>query len=175
MPTHPVSNSAQSSSRAPHRSSRESSRARRHRNRRLSLGIWGVQAVLSAIFLMQGLLKLLMPVETLGLTMPWVSLAPGWLVAGIGLMELAVSALMIVPALLRYRPELGIYAGWTLASFMCIAILFHLINGEYAAIPYNLLVLLLAGFVIWGRMYQDPIQPKDASGTVSPATNRKLQ
>ena len=148
------------SSRTQHRSSREMSRARRHTNRRYALAIWGAQAVLSAIFLMQGLLKLLMPVETLGLTMPWVSLAPGWLVGFIGFLELAVSIFLIVPALLRFRPEYGIYAGWTLASFMGIAIVYHLINREYAAIPYNLVALLLAGFVIWGRTYQDPIQPK---------------
>lgn len=147
--------------RTEHRSSREMRRMHRKQARKWSIAIWGIQAVISAIFLMQGILKLVMPADQLGLTMPWVSTAPGWLVALIGLAEVVVAVLLIGPALLRYRPELGVMAAWVLEGFMVVAILFHAIRGEYGAIPSNVMVMLLTGFILWGRIKKDPIRPKE--------------
>lgn len=153
------------------RSSREMRRSKRKQARKWAIVIWGVQAVVSAIFLMQGIMKLVMPNDQLAFTMPWVSLAPGWLVALIGFSEIVVASLLIGPALLRYRPDLCIKAGWVLLCFMAIAVTFHTMKREYGAIPYNVLVMLLTGFIIWGRMRKDPIRPRDPSPQ-PPAMNR---
>jgi len=116
--------------------------------------------MISAIFLMQGLMKLILPADQLGLTMPWVSLAPSWLVLSIGFAEVVVASLLILPALFRYRPELGIYAACILIGFMIVAVAYHAFKEEYAAIPNNLVAMLLTGFVLWGRLRKDPIRPK---------------
>lgn len=152
------------------RSSRQMRSARRRKARRWSIAIWGVQAMLSAIFLMQGLMKLILPSDQLGLTMPWVSLAPSWLVLSIGFAEVVVASLLILPALLRYRPELGIYAAWALIGFMVVAVTYHAFKEEYAAIPNNVVAMVLTGFVLWGRLRKDPIRPKET--VVQPPVNR---
>ncbi|NDC76471.1 MAG: DoxX family protein [Chitinophagia bacterium] len=145
------------------RSSREMRRSKRKKARKWSIAIWGVQAVVSAIFLMQGIMKLVIPNDQLAFTMPWVSLAPTWLVSLIGFAEIVVASLLIGPALLRYRPELCIRAGLVLLFFMIIAVTYHVMKREYGAIPYNILVMLLTGFIIWGRLRKDPIRPRDPS------------
>jgi hypothetical protein len=58
-----------------------------------------------------------------------------------------------------------------LLSFMAIAVTYHTMKREYGAIPYNVLVMLLTGFIIWGRMRKDPIRPRDPSPQ-PPAMNR---
>ena len=146
-------------------------RSKRKQARKWSIAIWGVQAVVSAIFLMQGIMKLAIPNDQLAFTMPWVSLAPGWLVALIGFSEMVVAAFLIFPALLRYRPEFCIIACWVLLSFMVIAIAYHALKSEYGAIPYNMLVMLLTGFILWGRLSKDPILPREPS-VQPPTANR---
>ena len=152
------------------RSSREMRSARRRKARRWSIAIWGVQAMVSAIILMQGLMKLIVPTDHLGLTMPWVSLAPAWLVLTIGFAQALVAVLLILPALIRYRPEFSIHAAWTLIGFMAIGITYHVYKHEYAAIPNSAVVILLTGFVLWGRLRKDPIRPKEV--VVQPPVNR---
>lgn len=153
------------------RSSNEMRRSKRKQARKWSIAIWGVQAVVSAIFLMQGLMKLAIPNDQLGLTMPWVSMAPGWLVVLIGIAEMIVASLLIGPALIRYRPELCITAGWVLISFMVVAVTYHLMKKEYGAVPYNILVMLLTAFILWGRTRKDPIRQREPS-TQPPPMNR---
>jgi len=40
------------------------------------------------------------------------------------------------------------------------AIVFHLSRGEIAALPLNLILLALMGFILWGRGKRAPIAPR---------------
>lgn len=58
---------------------------------------------------------------------------------------------MILPAATRIRPGLTPLAGAGLAAIMLLAVVFHAVRGEMAALPINLTLGGMAAFVAWGR------------------------
>jgi putative oxidoreductase len=132
----------------------------RRARRRAKMYLWVAQAVLAGIFIMAGAIKLLLPQERLAPKNPWVSQVPDWLPSVIGLAELAGGFGLILPSVLRFKPRLSVYAAFSLAFVMLLAIAFHAYRLEFAAIPVN--VFLLAGtvYVGWSRLRKYPIDPK---------------
>lgn len=119
--------------------------------------LWIAQIILAAIFLMTGFMKSFQPIEELATTIPWVSSVPSGLVRFIGISELLGGMGLVLPALLRIKPKLTIWAAIGLATIMILAVLFHLSRGELAVIGMNMVLLLLAGFIAWGRLKKAPI------------------
>jgi|688.fasta_scaffold423212_1 uncharacterized membrane protein YphA (DoxX/SURF4 family) len=134
--------------------------SRRKKEKRIDLSIWVVQAILSGILLMAGIMKILMDTENLGQTIPWALQIPAFLVKLIGLLEVLVAVGIILPSLLRYRPEWARYAALTLVVMMVTAIVYHIVKAEYMAIPGNVIYGVLAAYVAWGRWKRAPISPK---------------
>jgi hypothetical protein len=56
-----------------------------------------------------------------------------------------------LPMLLRIKPNLTQLAGTGLIVLMICAIVFHISRGERSQIFPNIIFLLLAAFVAWGR------------------------
>jgi uncharacterized membrane protein YphA (DoxX/SURF4 family) len=126
----------------------------------MDLSIWVIQAILSGIFLMSGIMKILMQQENLGQAIPWALQIPSFLVKLIGLVEVLVAVGIILPSLLRYRPKWAAYAAMALVVMMLGAVVYHVVKQEYMAIPGKVIYALLAGFVAWGRWKRIPITPK---------------
>lgn len=125
-----------------------------------TIGLWGVQVLLALMFGMAGLMKSTQPIEALAANMPWVANLPG-LVRFIGVAELLGALGLILPAATRIRPVLTPAAGGGLALIMILAAGFHLVRGEFSAIPMNAVLGLLAAFVAWGRLSKAPIAPRN--------------
>ena len=125
--------------------------------------LWIVQILLAVAFVGAGAMKLLTPTAELAQSMVWVNDVPGWLVKLIGLAEVAGALGLILPALTRIQPQLTALAAAGLALVMLLAAFFHLSRGESALIVPNLVLLLLAAFVAYGRWKVLPIAPKNAS------------
>jgi uncharacterized membrane protein YphA (DoxX/SURF4 family) len=74
--------------------------------------LWTLQAVLAAIFLFAGGMKLLLPIEEMTRQMP----LPGWFLRFIGVAEILGAIGLILPCLLRIRPALTPLAAADLSS-----------------------------------------------------------
>lgn len=125
----------------------------------LNVSLWIVQVLLAAAFIMAGLMKSTTPIAELAAKMVWPGELPG-LVRFIGVSELLGGVGLLLPALTRIKPQLTALAGAALALVMVLAAGFHVMRGEWSALPINLVLGGLAAFVAWGRFRGAPIAPR---------------
>ena len=137
----------------------------------MKYGLWIVQVLLALAFLAAGIMKLVTPVDQLAQSMVWVNDVPVWLIKFIGLAEVAGALGLILPALTRVQPQLTALAGAGLALDMIFAAIFHLSRGEIGFIAPNIVLLVLAAFVAYGRWKVAPIAPRGASTKAGMVTN----
>ena len=130
------------------------------RSKELHIGLWVAQVLLAAMFLMSGFMKLAQPIDKLSQMLPWASQVPEALVRFIGLSEVLGAVGLILPSLLRIKPQLTAWAAIGIAVIMLFATFFHLSRGETGAIVMNIFLALLAAFVAWGRFKKAPITRK---------------
>ncbi len=117
----------------------------------LHIGLWIIQALLAAAFLMGGGMKLAAPIEELQAQMPWVAGAMGGAVRFIGLVEVLGALGLILPAATRIQPKLTPLAATGLLVVMVLAAATHIARGEFPMITVNIVLGGLAAFVAWGR------------------------
>jgi hypothetical protein len=83
--------------------------------------------------------------------MGWVDEMPLGLVRTIGILEILAAVGLILPPLLDIAPILAPLAATGLVLIMIGAIVTHARRHESAYIAGNVVLLLLAAFVAWGR------------------------
>jgi putative oxidoreductase len=127
-----------------------------------SIGLWAAQIALALLYLMAVYMHGFMsPADLAAMGAVWAETSPLWIVRFIGLAEFAGVVGLILPALLRIRPELTVYAAAGLLAIQALAIPFHMIRGEFEALPFNLIYVALAVLIIWGRTKKSVITPRD--------------
>lgn len=126
----------------------------------MNISLWVAQVLLATMFLISGFIKLAMPIEKLSTMLPWAASVPAGLVKFIGTSELLGALGLLLPSLLRVKPTLTVWAGLGLAVVMLLAIPLHFSRGETPMIGMNVLFMLLALFVAWGRWKKVPIRLK---------------
>lgn len=129
-------------------------------NKVIHISLWIVQGLLAAMFLMAGATKAFQPVEALVAALPWVSSTPIGLVRFVGVSELLGAIGLILPALLRIKPTLTVWAAIGLGTIMILAAIFHATRGEFSAIGANAVLLGMFAFIAWGRSKKAPIMAK---------------
>ncbi|MCW2533524.1 MAG: DoxX family protein [Blastococcus sp.] len=113
--------------------------------------LWIVAGVLALAFLAAGLTKLTQPKEKLRATMAWVEdFSPG-VIKGIGAVEVLAAIGLILPAALDVVPVLVPLAAVGLVVLMAGAAITHARHKEFPMIAINLVLLVLAAVVVWGR------------------------
>lgn len=122
--------------------------------------LWTAQIFLALVFLITGLGKLILPIENLYELIPWAKDFHSIPVRLIGLSEILGSIGLILPSLLRVKTQLTVWAASGIAVVMLLAILFNISLGETSVLGINILFLLIAIFVAWGRFKLSPILPK---------------
>ncbi|MGH7414412.1 MAG: DoxX family protein [Candidatus Rokuibacteriota bacterium] len=121
----------------------------------MNSALWIVQALLAALFLFAGSVKLVLPVEEMTKQMPM----PGLFLRFIGVAELLGGLGLILPGLLRIRPGLTPLAAAGLVIIMIGATVLTLVTGGgVAAALIPLAVGLLAAFVAYGRWRLAPLR-----------------
>jgi uncharacterized membrane protein YphA (DoxX/SURF4 family) len=120
--------------------------------------LWVVQVLLGALFVFAGVMKLMMPLESLVKEVGM----PGWFILFISVAELLGGLGLILPALLRIKPSLTPLAAAGLVVIMIGAVVLSFPKGP-AAWVMPLVVGILAAFVAYGRWRVAPILPKGAS------------
>jgi uncharacterized membrane protein YphA (DoxX/SURF4 family) len=109
--------------------------------------LWIVQALLAALFLFAGGMKLVLPIEEMTKQMPM----PGLFLRFIGVAEVLGAIGLILPGLTRIRPGLTPLAAAGLVIIMIGATVVTLASGEIATALMPLAVGILAAFVAYGR------------------------
>lgn len=126
-------------------------------SRALHLSLWGVQVLLALLFFAAGAFKATQPIDELAKNMAWVTYSPAAMVRFVGIVEVLGAIGLIVPAATRLKPALTPLAALGLATVMLFAVAMHGTQGEGEAVPVNLVLGALAGFVAWGRWVKAPI------------------
>lgn len=118
----------------------------------MNVVLWIIASVLAFVFLMAGLMKLAQPKAKLAASgMGWVeSYSPG-AVKAIGGLEVLAAIGLILPALFDVATVLVPLAAVGLALVMVGAIVVHARRKESPMIGINVVFLILAAVVAWGR------------------------
>lgn len=128
-------------------------------NKAMHIGLWVAQAIVALMLIWGAYAKLLMPAKELSQMMPWSADHPT-MVKLTGVVDLLGGLGLILPALLRIQPRLTIYAAYGTIALMIAGSIFHASRGEYPLIGMNIMILLLAAFIAWGRKNKAPITAK---------------
>jgi hypothetical protein len=123
----------------------------------MNIVLWVVQGLLAAAYVLAGGMKLIQPIDALGKRMDWVRAVPPALVRSIGAAETLGAIGLILPMVTRILPGLTVAAASGLVLVQLSAASFHLSRGEGSRVPGNVVLLLLAVFVVIGRLAISPV------------------
>ena len=136
--------------------------ANRTRTSKVSVALWTVQTLLALLFLFAGAMKFIMPIEAMTKQIPF----PAAFLYFIGVCEIAGAFGLILPSLLRIRPQLTPLAAAGLVIIMGGATGVTIALGPVAPAAMPFLVGVLAAFVFYGRSRVAPIRARERSQTV---------
>jgi len=122
----------------------------------MNVALWIIQALLAALFIFAGGMKLVLPLEKLAGPVA----VPGLFIRFIGVCELLGGLGLLLPGLLRIRPGLTPLAAAGLVVIMIGATWLTLSTGDIASAMVPLVVGILAAFIAYGRSRLAPIRPK---------------
>ena len=123
----------------------------------MNIALWVVQGLVALAFLLAGFMKAFMPLETVKKNMAFANVVPAALVRFIGVAELLGAIGLIVPAVTGIQSWLTVAAAGGLALVMLLAAIYHASRREYSHIGANVVLLLLAAFVLVGRWVLAPL------------------
>ena len=113
----------------------------------MNIALWIIQALLAALFLFAGGMKLITPIEEMTKQIAM----PGWFLRFIGIAELLGAIGLILPWLLRIRPNLTPLAAAGLSVIMIGATVVTMMIGDIATALIPLMTGGLSVFVAYGR------------------------
>ncbi len=122
----------------------------------MGIALWVAQVLLAVAFLGAGATKLSQPKEKLAKNMAWVEDFSQPVVRLIGAVEVLGAIGVVLPALTGILPWLTPLAALGLVLLMVGAALTHLRRTEYGNIAMNVVLLVLAAFVAYGRFFVLP-------------------
>ena len=117
----------------------------------MNIVLWIIASVLALAFLGAGLTKILQPKEKLSSTMAWTQDFSQPMIRLIGTLEVLAAIGLILPALLDIAPILVPLAATGLVLLMAGAAITHLRRREPQIMVANVVLLVLAAIVAWGR------------------------
>ena len=121
--------------------------------------LWILQWFFGIYFILVGVSHFIVP-DGLPAQMEWMYELSDTLHIIVGIAEILGGVGLILPSLTRIRPELTVYAAAGLVLVMVGAVIWHATRGEGASIGTNIVILLLVGFIAYGRWRLEPIEPR---------------
>jgi hypothetical protein len=119
---------------------------------RRNITLWVIQGLLAALFLFAGVMKLILPIEAMAGPVA----LPGAFLRFIGVVEVLGATGLVLPWLLRIRPELTPLAGAGLVVVMTGATVITVMGGSVPGAVVPFAVGLLAATVAYGRWHMTP-------------------
>ena len=123
----------------------------------MNIALWIVQILLALAFAMAGIMKVTQPIDRLETRMEWVKDVGPRGVPLIGSLEILGAIGLILPAVTGILPWLTPVAAVGFVLTMVGAMITHGRRGEYSGIGVNVILLVLALFVVYGRFVIVPI------------------
>ncbi len=123
----------------------------------MNIVLWIVQGLVALAFLIAGFVKAFIPLETVTKNMAWANDVPVPFTRFIGIAEMLGAIGLILPAATGIAPRLTVAAAIGLVVVMASASIFHASRREYSNIGMNVVLLLLAAFIILGRLTFSPL------------------
>ena len=120
--------------------------------------LWIVQILLALVFLMSGFMKATQPLDKLSGMMKWIPDFPPTIIRVIGVLEVLAGVGLILPMLTNILPILTPLAAVGLVLTMIGAIITHARRSEFSVLWVNVVFLLMAAFVAYGRFVALPVQ-----------------
>jgi uncharacterized membrane protein len=117
----------------------------------LNIILWIIQGVLAVFFLMAGVMKLGTPKDKLEDRQPWAKDYTRTQILGIGALEILGALGLILPGATNTMPGLTVIAAAGLGIMMVAAAWVHLRRGEMRNVAFNILLVVLCGFVAFAR------------------------
>lgn len=129
----------------------------------VNLFLWILQILLGLFFLLTGVIHFVLP-PGLPAAMSWMyDLAPA-LHYFSGTAEILGGLGLILPSAFRIKPKLTPLAAAGLALVMVGAAVWHFPRGEMLNTGMNVVVIVLTGFVAYGRWRLNPIEARSGAG-----------
>ena len=116
----------------------------------LNFWLWVAAGLLAVLYGMAGGMKATQPIVKLDQMMKWPGQYPR-LTRFVGVAEVAGAIGLILPVLTNILAWLTPLAALALVAVQVLAIGFHVMRKEAQVLPMNVVLLLLAAFVAWGR------------------------
>lgn len=119
----------------------------------MNVTLWVAAGMLAIIALTGGLIKLFIPKAKLAKQpgAKWAQDVSGGFVKLLGVLEILAAVGLILPAAVNIVPALVPVTAVCWMLLMICAMIAHLRHGEAKLIAVNLIYLLLAAFIAWGR------------------------
>ena len=117
----------------------------------LDAALWLVQLLLFAAFATGAWMKITIPIPRLAAMWPWAGELPPSMVRGLGVVDLLGGVGVFLPMLTGIRPYLTAWAALGCVALQICAMVFHISRREITTTPVNLVLLAMAGFILWGR------------------------
>ena len=130
---------------------------RQNSSKALNILLWIAQLLLGIMFLFGGITNTFQPIEKIATTMNWVNEVPHWLVRFIGIAQILGGIGLILPSILRIKPQLTVWAAMGLFLQLICAVIFHISVNEENMIGIPLLFAAISFFIAWGRWKKVPI------------------
>ncbi|SRR6266851_692629 len=115
----------------------------------VTYALWTVQVLVAIAFAFAGGIKLALPIDVLQEQMQLA--LPGVFIRFIGVVEVLGALGLILPGVVRVRPDLTPLAAAGLAAVMLGAVMFIPPDAEPVALALPIVLGLLAAFVAYGR------------------------
>jgi uncharacterized membrane protein YphA (DoxX/SURF4 family) len=113
--------------------------------------LWILQVLLALLFVMHGRMMISPPEKLPSQGLAYIQDLPSNLRRLIGILEILAAIGLILPMLLNILPVLTPLAALGLVFIMGGAAIYHIPRKEYSNIVLNLVLLVLAAFVAYGR------------------------
>jgi uncharacterized membrane protein len=130
----------------------------------MNVVLWIIQVLLALLFLFAGGTKFVFSIEQMrAMGPPNQILLPGWFIHFIGVCEILGALGLILPGLLRVRPDLTTLAAAGLLIIMIGATVLTVLGPGVMAAPFPFVTFLLAAFVAYGRWRLAPLGGRTGS------------
>jgi hypothetical protein len=130
-------------------------------------GLWTLQALVGTFFVGSGFGKILLADASLYAAAPravaWYGAVPQPLIVFIGICEVLGGLGLVLPAMTGVKPRLTVLAAAGLTLVMVLAAGFHILRGEVAFVPMNVVLGGFAAFIAAGRLSLRPIASAEIS------------
>jgi putative oxidoreductase len=125
----------------------------------MNIVLWILQIFMGLYFLAIGVMHFIIP-PGLPAQMAWMYELSPWLHYVSGIAEILGGIGLILPSLLRIRPQLTVWAAYGLIAVMVGAMVWHITRGEVTNLAINLINIALLAVIAYGRSRRAPIPEK---------------